>query len=352
MRLSSNQRGFTLVELLVVIAIMGILIALLLPAVQAAREAARRVQCSNNLKQSALAMHNYALVNNRLPPGTKFGPVGPTHGGAWYDDHGWYSYVGPFIEEVGWSKSINTNIPFCDAGGVNTAARKYKIPIFECPSDAAVQDEWPSAQWSRWRLNYVVNFGNTDYGQQGYQASIAAGHPAQARFNGAPFMFIKSRALKTIPDGTSHTLLMSETRTIKWSGNSWGGPISDAEIARGGQAFEGTLLPNDSHGDYAAWIGYQRVCSDRQTTLDDTAMDGVPGCTCAAGGGGGDGDADDVNDSTPLPQYFAARSKHQGGVNASCCDGSVHFVADSIDILVWRAVCSAAGSETIADKAF
>jgi hypothetical protein len=144
--------------------------------------------------------------------------------------------------------------------------------------------------------------------------------------------------------------MMSETRTIKWYGSTWGGPISDTEIARGGQTFEGTLLPNDSRGDYAALIGYQRVCQDRQTILDDAAMDGVPGCTCTPGGG--DGDADDDNTPAILAQFFAARSKHRGGVNASCCDGSVHFVADSIEINVWRAVCSAAGSETVAESAF
>src|SRR5262249_44340251 len=102
------RKAFTLVELLVVIAIIGILIALLLPAIQAARAAARRTQCENNLKQPGLAMQNYNTANKRLPPASKWSssdrnagniPIGYMTAGDWYDDHGWYSYLMPFIEE-------------------------------------------------------------------------------------------------------------------------------------------------------------------------------------------------------------------------------------------------------------
>src|SRR5439155_10590821 len=139
------------------------------------REAARRTQCINNLKQSALAMTAYHSANKKLPPGSKYGPLpgeGNPAGGAWYDDHGWYSYLGPYIEEVGWSKSIDTNAPFSGPNSLsppavksNEPARRLKIKLFECPDDAMVQNEWPSASWCRWRGDYAVNSGNANYGQ-------------------------------------------------------------------------------------------------------------------------------------------------------------------------------------------
>jgi prepilin-type N-terminal cleavage/methylation domain-containing protein len=352
----TGRRAFTLVELLVVIAIIGILIALLLPAIQAAREAARRTKCLNNLKQSALAMQNYDTANKRLPPGTKFGPGDVTNGGFWYDDHGWYSSVGPYIEEVGWAKSIRNELSFSDTN--NEAARRYKISIFECPSDGMVQNEWPSAMWARWRANYAVNFGNSNYGQ-GYVYSLIASPSANpyvpsapflpgTQFKGAPFMFRKSRSLRKIPDGVSHTLLMAEIRTIKDFGTTWGGPISEIETALGGQTFEGFLGPNSPRGDAANRVGceyglnqgagFPGSCTE-QTSVPISAMDGVTPCNCAVGGSG-----------AATAQYFGARSKHRGIVNASCCDGSVHGVNDTVDIKVWRALTSAEGGESGLDS--
>jgi prepilin-type N-terminal cleavage/methylation domain-containing protein len=386
---SDRTSAFTLVELLVVIAIIGILIALLLPAIQAAREAARRTQCQNNLKQLALAMNCYDTAKKKLPPGTKWWwgdeppggmPGDEPIGGSWWNDHGWYSYIGPYIEEVGWAKSINTDIPFCDDGTTtvgnppitkkpyeNKNARLYKIVPYECPTDGMILDEYPPngvgtsgpdwQRWVRWRGNYSVNFGNTNYGQSAGTFSDAT-HPAQPVFKGAPFgpsirpskknaqniSLPGSRALKKIPDGTSHTLLMAEVRTIKRDpAAGWAGPISEIETALGGQTFEGTLSPNDPRGDYSNRVACANAlvpggCGE-STTITLQELDGVPPCNCAG-----------VADRPGIDgQFFAARSKHSGGVNTSCCDGSVHFVGDSIDINVWRAFCSAEGGESIAE---
>jgi len=339
------------VELLVVIAIIGILIALLLPAIQAAREAARRTQCGNNLKQSALAMTNYENVNKQLPGGSQFGPgdtLPPQAPGSWYDEHGWYTSLGPFIGEVGWANSINKDISF--SAVANKAARQLKVPIFECPSDEMVQNEWGKDNWCRWRANYAVNFGDTNYGQTtgGPLGFADPERPAKfIRAGGAPFMLRKSRPIKKITDGSSHTLMMSEVRTIKWYGANWGGTVSEIETALGGQTFETTLRPNSTRGDSATRIGYKVSCGDGQTILDDAAMDGVPGLNTT-----GDPFTPGACAADTLSQYFAARSKHRGGVNASCCDASVHFVSDLVDLDVWRAISTAAGGENISSSEF
>jgi len=328
---------------LVVIAIIGVLIALLLPAVQAAREAARRTQCQNNVKQSALGMITCDNATKKLPNGTKLGPGDPASVGGWYDDHGWYAPVGPYISEIGLSKALDKTVSFSDTK--NDMARRFKVTIFECPSDRMVQDEWQSMNWARWRGNYAVNFGNANYGQFNFSAtgqpttrsavnalpanSPNPGDPAvpAVKFSSAPFGIRASSALKKVPDGTSHTLLMAEVRTIKETGAAWGGTISEIQTALGGQTFETFLPPNSSRGDNAA-----RVPCLGAGPIQLFQLDGVPACT----------DAGDT-----LLQFFAARSKHPGGVNVSCCDGSVHYVPDGIDLAIWRGLSTTSGANAV-----
>ena len=315
------KRAFTLVELLVVIAIIGILIALLLPAVQAAREAARRAQCSNQLKQLGLAMLNYESAFKGFPPAAiswehdEYAGRGP---GSWYDDHGWYSQIGPYIEQQAWYDTIDFKVAFSHTN--NLEPRKAMIALYACPSDRGLQrNEWESATWARIRANYVVNFGNTDYGQNEKE-----GVP----FLGAPFTYRKHTKLANITDGTSHTLMMAEILVLpelstQAGSAGWGGPLSDFSTSLGGQTFTGWLPPNSPLGDEVA----RRILEDSAYTINR-----IP---------------PPVPASHTKTQCFAARSHHPGGAQAACCDGSVHFFPETIDLQAWRALSSAQGGETV-----
>ena len=197
----SNRRAFTLIELLVVIAIIAVLIALLLPAVQSAREAARRAQCTNNLKQLGLAMHNYESANGSFTPGR--------NGCCWGT---WVVYVLPYMEQSSMYATWNfSGSPTNDAGdgmfrygGVaNSTLTHSRINAYTCPSDT------PNSQFGGIQCyNYAANWGTTDNSQM----DLLNGVP----FGGAPFSDIAKGAttgtkggaygIRDIVDGTSNTL--------------------------------------------------------------------------------------------------------------------------------------------------
>ncbi len=316
------RSGFTLVELLVVIAIIAMLVTLLLPAVQAAREAARKSQCANNLKQLGLGMLNFESAVGGFPSGAvsrspdDYSGKGP---GSWYDDHGWYSQIGPFVEQQAWFDMIDFDVSFSHVR--NDTARRVKMEMFACPSDLGlIENEWQSLTWARLRANYVVNFGNTNYGQI---------EKASVPFLGAPFTFKQTTSFQKIIDGTSKTMMMSECKVIPRMGSGWGGPLSDFSTSLGGQTFQGWLPPNSPVPDEIA-----RLILNADVYLANKIPRPTP-----------------ANHS--YTQTIAARSHHPGGVNVVHCDGSVHFAENSIDLQVWRAMSSAKGEsfDYVADQA-
>ncbi len=319
----TKRRAFTLVELLVVIAIIGILVGLLLPAVQAAREAARRMQCQNNLKQLGLSMHNYESAYKAFPGG-----VGP-YGCCWGT---WQVAVLPFMELSNLS-NIYQNQGGADWGprygaAVNRPVASSRIPTLTCPSDTPNAPIGSSATLSAiTNHNYGVNYGNTSFFQ-----STLNGIP----FLGAPFsmytgstsddgpinlaqaitwtrVYGKNVKLAAITDGLSSTLLASEVlqgRGTDLRGFSWWGNAS---------GFVTYLPPNSTLPDVVTGGN----CTPTVTPL-------MP-CVTAS--------------TATRPRMMGARSLHTGGIVAAYCDGHISYVSNSIDYAIWNASGTAAGAE-------
>ena len=320
-----KPHAFTLVELLVVIAIIGILVSLLLPAVQSARSAARRMQCKNNLKQISLGMHNYHANHGVFPYGSMQGPGDvdgvrtPFDPGRWFDDYTWTSQIGPQIEQQNWFDlfdfTVTISLP------VNEDARRFKVPVFGCPDDGLEENEWNSSQWARVRTNYVCNWGNTGYAQKDHTGLT---------FGGAPFTFRNLMSIDDIKDGTTNTMMLSETLTPK--GTGWEGPLGETCLSTGGQSFDAWVTPNSSVPDEVG-----RKCPNPSTK---------GGTNCVTTGGA------IIYTDIPETHHHAARSFHSGGVNVAFCDGSIHFISDSIDLATWRALSTIRGGEVIDASAF
>ena len=328
--MGSRRTAFTLVELLVVIAIIGILIALLLPAVQAAREAARRSQCTNNLKQASLAMHNYHDTHKTLPFG------------SWEWRRTWQPLILPFVEQTALYEQYDMHRPCGRADSAGNYAGTYfgvdnldvttqRLATFTCPSDipraGASATLWAGLITQH---NYVVNYGNTGYfSQQTGPAATAAG----VTFAGAPFVMKgacpappESFKFGDILDGLSNTLMFGEVI----QGYSQGGAAG--QFDRRGMTWWGftagfTTLrsPNSNLPDIMLAAG------------DCTNTPPNPPCDLTA------------PSSPNRPANLAARSRHPGGVNVSLCDGSVRFISETIAINTWRNLSTTYGNESIGE---
>ena len=316
--------GFTLVELLVVIAIIGILTALLLPAVQAAREAARRSQCANNLKQLGLALLNYEQANRCLPPAVLW------NGGVFgWSRMTWAAPLYPYIEETAaiasfdmtsnWQLPANSNGPTSPTGQI--------VATMRCPSDAlsGLRHNRANSDLS-WvsmcaRGNFQAFLSNIDNGSA--YPPFPVGHlPHVLAVN-------EGRRLKKIADGLSKTMVFGEGLAGIDDGDA-GTPGAQGADIRGVYWYDHAAAsqiftretPNTTIPDaiYAAW------CSP---TINLPALD-LP-CT------GSDGYHDNA----------ASRSRHPGGVHVSMCDGSVHFVADEVALSTWQAMGGIADGQLV-----
>jgi prepilin-type N-terminal cleavage/methylation domain-containing protein len=333
------RRGFTLVELLVVISIIGILIALLLPAVQAARESARRVRCDNSLRQLSLACLNYESAYKQLPYGRKYD--------IW-DTFTWTELILPQIEEKvvfseytylpkkGYNPAVsppipNPNGPIGDDKGMR-AARMTILPIFCCSTDpnSPAQNEFTTTQFGFYRMSYRACSGSGD--MYGKMTDMSGGPWGRGAFGVVPGQSFDRRPpgtrLKEITDGTAKTLLLSEgvVPTVA----SWGGPIGETIYGNmGGGLFSASLTPNSTSPD--------RPLGPCPRDQGDTGY--KPPCLSLG--------SNAWYTPSGAGAYATARSYHAGGVNVSLADASVRFIADEIDITVWRSLATRAGGESV-----
>jgi prepilin-type N-terminal cleavage/methylation domain-containing protein/prepilin-type processing-associated H-X9-DG protein len=333
--------GFTLIELLVVIAIIALLMGLLLPAVQAAREAARRSQCVNNLRQLGLAVHNYVLTNGGLPPSAIVIQQDPST--LWVSGWGPFARIMPHIEQYALYSAYNLTLQYGDPA--NTTGTGQSIGLFLCPSEI---NQAPVNISS-----FGICGGNT-YGFCLGDWFVWAGPGGGATTRSAMGVNL-SRSWADFQDGTSSTLLMAEVKNYQ--------PYI-RDCGKLANIYTPTNIPPPTANPLTVAPEYSgngcTVLSNAHTQWPEITVHHI-GMTTAwppnkvtPGAGYPDVDLDSERERIGGPTYAAvtARSYHPGGVNSLLGDGSVRFVKSSINGLVWRGLGTVAGGEVIGGDAY
>lgn len=306
------RSGFTLVELLVVIAIIGILVGLLLPAVQAAREAARRMQCSNNLKQIGLALHNYESTYKKFPTGNVVRiDVVPPRGDGWT----WHSRILPYLEQTALynrvSRVIGTDAGTRESAEQVLAGRTTKLSFFQCPThpDGGIQNP---GKFGYQLSTYNGVCGTTTFNNDQLDEASDIGYRANGIF------FMNSRiGFSDITDGTSNTFIVAEVQDdLRGEPNSNRMPGSDRKYN----------FANGSDGNPPTDISEHLVGMETDDPINANTRD-------ANGFFNNDG------------EY--AGSYHTGGAQFVLSDGSVRFVSQNINMTIYRALATRGNGEVV-----
>jgi prepilin-type N-terminal cleavage/methylation domain-containing protein/prepilin-type processing-associated H-X9-DG protein len=346
---SKRQRAFTLIELLVVIAIIAVLISLLLPAVQSAREAARRAQCVNNLKQIGIGLHNYHTGLNSFPLAntTAWSYGYESDWGAWSAQALLLGYMEG--QQIYNASNFNLVTWFADGWQINLTVTNTVINTFICPSDGASPVIPNSQQWAGDTNNYFASFGTTT---TTFAVPDSTGVFAHNRAYG----------IQSTTDGTSNTIAFSEgliatdTHWIPWRGGVAAGsggqnylldartniPALMADLQLCAQYFQAHQHPCGANDKGFRWaMGGRGLTSFNTIVTPNSVQYNYGGCRLDCEGCG-----------FAFGQYQNATSNHPGGVNVMLADGSVRFVKNSIAQTTWWALGTRNGGEVISADSY
>ncbi|MGO8903351.1 MAG: DUF1559 domain-containing protein [Isosphaeraceae bacterium] len=377
----ARRGGFTLIELLVVIAIIAVLISLLLPAVQSAREAARRIQCTNNLKQIGLAFMNYESANSAFSPTTILVPSPTVVGSFALTDGGyessWSAFARstPFIEQGGFYNSINFDFTYSDLS--NTTLTYTPLSFLYCPSDPGSHIDDATLGGTG---DATTSYGTCD--GDWYVWSVNWGPPnSVGPRNRSLFGPNFSRTISMITDGTSNTLMASEGyighAQMRSCSSTAGTPVSDpvtgtysftnipppGPVSAAALAYQitncGTATGKIKAGGpigHTRWAnggvyysGFTTAMPPNQTV---STVSRATGYSNAGQNLPMDWDWIDENDGGPTYMSLSASSHHSGGVNALFADGSVRFIKNSISPVTWTALGTIAGGEVVSADSY